>query len=394
MEPLPDAVETTLLRGVAAYLRATPANALPNSVRRFQNFRPKSLAAHKRQILDALDDAAFRALVKEWLDERPTLSKADGKVLRTAVERPNGWHEELGAASRPKPAPAKPRAESSDAVEREREKLRKARDDARRKLEEAQREIKVLARRIAELENQLKGSVDEAAALAKEVAAARRRADKAAADLEREQRKSRAALERSDAAATKARSDLKDARRELQSMKREVERNKAPARKKTQVRKKKPSVASGPRRALSVPKGRFEDDPATLEAWLAADGVHLLVDGYNASMSQAGFAHLELADQRQRLVDEVVKLARRVNVPTTVVFDGSNVSGAIRQPRGPAKVHYSAPDEIADDHLIGLIESMPQTPVIVATSDRELQERAASLGATIATSEQLLKLLR
>jgi predicted RNA-binding protein with PIN domain len=58
------------------------------------------------------------------------------------------------------------------------------------------------------------------------------------------------------------------------------------------------------------------------------------------------------------------------------------------------RIEYSRPDEIADDHLIAKLEELPASPVIVATNDRELQQRSAALGATIATSDQLLALIR
>ena len=399
MESLPDDVEATLLRGVAAYLRATFANELPSNLRRFQNFRPKGLATHKRQLLDSLDADGFRARILEWLDERPSLPKADVAVLRVAAARTDGWHEELGAGAAPKPARSRTPAASDEAAGREREKLRRAREEAKKRLDESQRRSQALQARVAELESKLESEASSRTALEKQVTVARRDADKATTELERERRKAKSSVEKAQEAATKARSDLKEARREIQTLKRaaqvEAEKTAASTKAKSRARKKPgPSRPRGPRRALAVPKGRFEDDPATLEAWLDADGVHLLVDGYNATMSRSGYGNLDLAGQRQRLVDEVTKLARRKGIKATIVFDGSDVVGSIRQPRGPAKFQYSAPDEIADDHLVGLLESMPPSPVIVATSDRELQERAASLGGTVANSEQLLSLLR
>ena len=394
MEPLPSDVEATLLRGIAAYLRATPATELPAPLRRFQNFRPKALAGHKRQILDALDDDGFRALVGEWLEDKPSLAKRDAELLRVAVARADGWGDELAGSSAPKPPPSAPSAGPGEALAREREKLRKARDEGRRRAEEAQRQIAALQARLSELDSEVAAARAETASLSTELAKARKAADRAAADLDRERRKARLAIEKAQAAAAQARGEVKELRREVRSLRSDLDKRKGAPKKKPTAKAAKPVAPKGPRRALPVPKGRFEDDPATLEAWLQTDGVQLLVDGYNASMSKEGFGHLDLAAQRQRLVDGVVKLARRLNVSTTIVFDGSDVSGTSRQPRGPAKVHYSAPDEIADDHLIGLIESMPPVPVVVATSDRELQERAASLGATVASSEQLLSLLR
>ncbi len=58
------------------------------------------------------------------------------------------------------------------------------------------------------------------------------------------------------------------------------------------------------------------------------------------------------------------------------------------------KVEYSRADETADDHLVSLLERWPNVPVILVTSDRELQERAAARGATIASSGQFLRMMR
>jgi hypothetical protein len=44
--------------------------------------------------------------------------------------------------------------------------------------------------------------------------------------------------------------------------------------------------------------------------------------------------------------------------------------------------------------MVALLERLPPDPVILVTNDRELQERAAAHGATIATSDQLVSLIR
>jgi predicted RNA-binding protein with PIN domain len=85
----------------------------------------------------------------------------------------------------------------------------------------------------------------------------------------------------------------------------------------------------------------------------------------------------------------------RKSVPTTVVFDGSEVGpGTSRLARTRVRVEYSRAGEIADDHLMAKLASLPPDPVVLVTSDRELQERAGAEGATIASSAQLLDLAR
>jgi predicted RNA-binding protein with PIN domain len=136
------------------------------------------------------------------------------------------------------------------------------------------------------------------------------------------------------------------------------------------------------------------EDPQTLAEWLAAPDVRLVVDGYNVTKAEGGYGDLPLERQRERLIDEVRSLVARGGVPTVIVFDGSEVMpGAARRMRGGVVVEYSKPSESADDHIIALLEAT-EGPTIVTTNDRDLQDRAAALGATIATSDQLLALIR
>jgi predicted RNA-binding protein with PIN domain len=144
-----------------------------------------------------------------------------------------------------------------------------------------------------------------------------------------------------------------------------------------------------------VPKGLLEDAPETLSAWLEHPGLTVLVDGYNVTLAEGGYGDIGLAEQRARLLDDLSRLARRVPARFVVVFDGADVPpGSARRARGPVLVEYSRPGEIADDHLVARLEELPPEPVVVVTNDRDLQARARRLGATVATSDQLLALLR
>ena len=396
MRALPDDVEAALTKAIGAYLRATPAQELPASLRKYQNFRPKALTAHRRTVLDALDTDGFRGLVREWLDDRPNLPKREQELLKIAVEREDGWEDALEARAvhkSAKPQPAAPDVE--ELLAKERAKTAKAREDVRRTRAELGAEVKDLQAQVRRLQSELESEKSRANAAESREKAASAEVTKVRSALERDQRKARSAVEKAQAAAERAREDLKDARRSLQQLTKEMTRTKEKKPTAKRTKKSEPSAPTGPRRPLPVPKGRFEDDPHTLEAWLANESVHLLVDGYNATMSDTGFGNLDLEGQRSRLVDEIAKLARRTQTRCTVVFDGADVSAAPtrRSPR-LVKVQYSAPNEIADDYVIALLESMPPHPVVVATNDRELQERARALGATIATSDQLLAALR
>ncbi len=399
MGELPADVASVLARAVGAYLRATPTTELPPKLRRFQSFRPKGLTPHRAALIAALDDDGIRARVLEWLDEKPSIDRREADVLRVAAERAEGWDGEL--AGRTRTARKKPFRGTEDgaALDREKEKTRRAREEARRAREDAQESVRKLRAEIAALKTGRDEEKARAAKLGEELERATAATERARGELDRERRKAKTAVDKAQSAAEEAKRELKELRRELQQRTQELSRlqEKVDAAKTGRKQSRRSTAARqprGPRKPLPVPKGRFADAPETLDAWLEAKDVHLLVDGYNASMSEAGFARLDLAAQRDRMVDGLTKLARSKQIKATVVFDGSDVASLGRKPRSPVAVHYSAPDEIADDHLIGLLETMPAHSVVVATSDRELQGRAAKLGATIATSEQLLGLLR
>jgi predicted RNA-binding protein with PIN domain len=395
MIELPEDVELALVRGVGAYLRSTPATELPARLRRFRSFRPQALGRYRTELIGVLDDDTLRALIREWLDDgRTPLRKGEAELLRIAVERPGGWEGKLARRSRPRrtaegPDPA---ATARRRLEQERDKLRRARKAEQELRAELKAERAVSARLRSELDdvrNQGRQAVTRANG-------AERARAKAEAALERERRRVARAVERGRTELDRAKADLKAARKEIAELKRragsaEGTTTKAP------VRRTKPSRPrrSGPRRALPVPKGRLEDDPGTLEAWLDDPSVLLLVDGYNVTKSVGGFGELDLERQRELLVDGVARVARRKKVNATVVFDGSDVApGTKRRSKGRVRVEYSRPDEIADDHLIALLEALPPDPVVLVTSDRELQGRAARLQATIASSPQLLALIR
>jgi predicted RNA-binding protein with PIN domain len=401
MDDLGDDVELALVRGIGAYLRATPPSDLPASLRHFRGFRSKGLASRRRELLEAFEsDEGLRARIVEWLDDKPTLAKKDAEVLRLAAARNNGWREALRATSKPpKSVRSRPStsAERTDLLERERERSRKARDDARRTKEEANLRVDEAHKEIADLRRQLDAAQKSETGSANAIKTSRAEREKAFGELERERRKRRAELDKHRATLEATRAELRSVRSELRQRTREVTQLRAKIDSLTRPSKgaERPvGVQRGPRRALKAPKGRLDTAPETLQEWFKEPNVHLLVDGYNASMSKKGFPGLELEAQRERLVDVLSKLARRTGVKVTVVFDGSDVDSRPRSRRRSVTVQYSKPDEIADDHLIALLESLPPDPVIVATSDKDLQHRAEKHGATIATSEQLLVLLR
>lgn len=400
MEALPEDVALVLLRGVGAYLRATPAPELPANVRRYKGFRDAALARQRETILALLDDETQRGLILQWLEEeKAPLDRSVREVLRIACERAESWEEELRGRSKTKETtgPSEDSEKLSSAVQRERDKAKRAKEELRELREASEaglRAEKARAEQAAQEIARLRSELEEAR---RETRRAQEEADKQRERADREVRRARSDAEKAQAKADEQVEQVRALRKEVESLRAELAKATTAAASSSKPKRRAPAAPrppSGPRAALPVPKGRYEDDPDTLEEWLSVDNVILVVDGYNVTKAEGGFGELELAKQRDLLIQGVDRLARRKGFTGTIVFDGNEVApGTGRVARGPVKTVYSRPDEIADDHIVALIESLPAFPVVLATNDRELQGRARSLGTTIATSNQLLKLI-
>jgi predicted RNA-binding protein with PIN domain len=124
-------------------------------------------------------------------------------------------------------------------------------------------------------------------------------------------------------------------------------------------------------------------------------GITVLVDGYNAS--QLGWFELPIAEQRRRLVDALTEMAMRSGADVTVVFDGAESAGRAAVPTTSrlVKVTFSPGDVEADDVILARVADIdPARPVLVASSDRRVQDGAAAQGANVISSDQLLAALR
>jgi predicted RNA-binding protein with PIN domain len=401
MIELPNDVAMTLVRAVGAYLRAMPAQELPPKLRRFQSYRPQGLSKHKDDLLAALDDDALRARIAEWLEkDKPKIPRAEAQTLRVAVEQRDGWKGELLAKGVPSDSQLRRQRSTTtdkERLEAEREKVRKARDEARKAKEEARSAVTAEKAKTAELADQVKQLTRRVAELERSATSAAKESERALDRVEREARKSKSSLDRAVEERDRAKDDAKQARREAMAARRDVTRleQEISILKKRVTSGGKKTAAPKERKALPVPKGRLEDAKETLSEWLSAPRVHVLIDGYNVAKAEGGFGSLSLEEQRDQLVKAAGKLAHRVAGRTIVVFDGSKVAaGLARRSRSRVEVEYSRPDEIADDHIVALLEKLPRDPVIMVTNDKELQRRARRLGATIATSKQLLALIR
>lgn len=389
---LPETITAAIVRGVAAYMQGARPTDLPVVLRPLRGKHQKMLIAKRRDIISALDDEGVRAQILDWLKDKPSgIARPDATILGIAARRDDGWERELQVSSAPseRKSPAK---DTNETLRREKERTRKAKEEARRAKAEAERDLAAERKQSASFRGQVDVLEGRTQDLERSLASTRKELVAARSEMDREVRKARKRAEKAEAALDEQKTKVRELRAELAAAKAPVV-----------PRRKKPATPPSPpedkhpkrRRRLAVPKGRFEDDPETLTEWLSVASVHLLVDGYNVSKAEGGFGDLTLERQRERLLQEVEKVARRHKIQATVIFDGSDVApGTSRRARGPVEVEYSRPDEIADDHLVAKLEAMPKHPVVVVTNDRELQGRAARLGATIATSNQLLRLIR
>ena len=113
-----------------------------------------------------------------------------------------------------------------------------------------------------------------------------------------------------------------------------------------------------------------------------------LVDGYN--VTKTGFGELTLAEQRERLVTGLLRVASTTGSEVTCCFDGTGTGGrAVAAPRG-VRVLFSS-GEIADDLIRRLVAAEPPgRPVVVVTSDRAVADDVEAMGAVSVPSTALL----
>ena len=412
-ERRPADVEQSLAGSVAAFLRSAPKQQIPPRLRRFKGIPPKGLRPHRAELVGVLEDEILRRQILEWLDGKVPLARSDAELLRLAVERPEGWSEALGAG------PSSAGSQTEDAAKitrleialgREQERVRRARAEAARAKEDARRAKEEAHRTVSEARSKAGELSKEVTRLAAEHSAARRESKAAAEEASRAERARERAERKERTSVAKAQAECDVAVRELRSVRREAAaalarvarledelqsfRAAKPKAKKKTTRAGQPK-APARRMPLPVPKGRFEDDPETLHGWLGTPDVVLLVDGYNVTKAEGGFGDLSLELQRDRLVERVSSLQLKTKVSATIVFDGSTMPPGMTRPRKRrVKVVYSKEGETADDRIIALLQELSPHPVVLTTNDKELQGRARELGATVATSSQLLALLR
>jgi len=146
------------------------------------------------------------------------------------------------------------------------------------------------------------------------------------------------------------------------------------------------------RAPVRLPPGMQQDDPAAIAAMVRTPGLAVIVDGYNVSM--LAWPGASAAEQRERLCDGLAEFQLRFRCEVTVVFDGAEVPGVRPLRRRGLRVLFSAAGQEADEVLVGEVMFRPDdVPVIVVSSDREVQAAAEAEGAAVLSSDVLLALM-
>lgn len=405
---------------------ADPVVEPPRLLRPFLHFvkLPDQALVAVRRALE--EDESFRHRAAEAADEEEV-----GRAGWLFLNRPEGWEEELERLT----ADLQATADASRDVKEERTAVRRlaqaehAVERAEKLAAKARAEAAGAAAELAEERRSRRAAEEGAAALSRRVAAleeeaakGRRKAAEAKVELSRwrervaglEADMARAATRPSlDAGAvhlalTAAEDAVGAVRRALEDEEARMEAGDAaaaigadtaggandptaPSSGRDRGRRRPPATR---RRPAPLPPAVFEDSVQAAAHLVRVPHVLVLVDGYNASMSiWPGVAPEQL---RQRLVDALSELSARTGAEVHVVFDGAELGGSVARPGGrlPVRVTFSPPDVEADDVILEMVEAVPvDRPVVVASSDRRVQDGARSRGANVVSSPQLGELL-
>lgn len=414
----------------------TPVVPAPVALRPFLNFAKLSTSAVSaaRRAVDA--DEEFRARVAEDVSE--------GEVGRAGwlwLTRPEGWQEELDAlasgaaeagqakAERQAENEARRRLEGAEAATRRAEaaaasaqaesiRATAALAEERRARRAATEEAEDLARRLEQVTGERNQARNERDRAREEGSRARRRVGELSEALEalrnapppapaaapepaepapdtvaaEEVRRAGAALFSAAGAAAGMAESLRRAAEALGA----GPRPPAPAEAPSAPLPPQPRRPRPPRRApIALPPGVLDDSVEAADFLFRVPSIAVLVDGYNAS--QRGWFDYPIAEQRRRLVDALTEMAMRSGADVTVIFDGAESAWPAAVPKTSrlVKVNFSPADVEADDVILARVADIdPSRPVLVASSDRRVQDGAAAQGANVISSDQLLAALR
>ncbi|WP_460497058.1 NYN domain-containing protein [Glycomyces tarimensis] len=420
---LPEPVRRKTIEIAASAMPGLPPSKVPARLRRFLKFNPAKRAKLARADIGAelADNEQFRSGLREVLDatDAPLVrAVSDGEAVSAMADpaevaalayllRPEGWQSIVAASTeavREEPeavASSEPAGEELQrrlaAVERENQKLRGALADQRAAAARLQEELRKTRRDLREAE-------DRATKAAGDLAAERGRIKQADSERRSERRRLEAEVNslrtqlEEDRRADREADRLADSRLWLlmetlsgtaTGLRRELGLEPVAERPADYVADER--CAEPETRRAEGSRGLEQTDPQRLDHLLSLPNPHLIVDGYNVTISAWGDT-LTLEQQRNRLVQGLGALAAQTNAEITVVFDGADpIFGAKPSARG-VRVLFSAKGEIADDVVVDLARLEPKgRPVIVVSSDREVADRVRRHGAYAVPSPMLVR---
>ena len=441
--PIPESLLVPLLDAAANTVARNETGSLPPVLRPLAGFDRRGLQSStaRQQLRRALEvDDGFRDRVVERFADKPevvaaleswdvavALRRADEAADRSDLPwlasalyavQPPGWEFGLGVlcasfererAAREQEADAKARELQLSTLDEARRRAETARDEAleaANRLDEelreerrARRERELRAEReVEDAHRRRRNAEGTAEATRTEVEEARAREAKAgdrARVAEQGLRAAQRAMKEQQAAPlTKWPGPPYSRPSEPHLRPRQWSPNqRAPCRNLSPNRSRRPGAAPSRSHPVPCPPGMHRDSPEALDAMLRAQGVVLVVDGYNVSM--AGWGQVQLAAQRERLAVALSRLHLQTRCSVILVFDGAGVEGVAPTRRPGVRVVFSAADEQADPVIVRTVADLsPTTPAVVATSDRWVQENAATQGAAVVSAATLLELVR
>jgi predicted RNA-binding protein with PIN domain len=431
-EDLPPVIRGRVLALAADALGALPADEVPPGLRPFARFTPARRArlaavplAHALEH-DALLRQRVAARVREALPDvadavaagrsAPAAEPVDVASL-VYLLRPPGWPRVLAEACRQvaREQEAEQSRDSAREVASLRNALQRARADAQAEAQRLRAEAAAARAEVDQMRRKLREEVGAArrtaATAAQEAGDARRDRDQAlaaAAAAEAEARRGRARAAQAEAALEASRRARREGRGDddvrlrmlldtligaAQGIRRELALAPADGRPADSVAAALEPDAPADPTAGADARGLAADDPAGLARLLALPAVHLVVDGYNVTMSAYGDASLEA--QRGRLLAGLGALAARTGAEVTCVFDGAGrvTPLALAAPRG-VRLLFSPEDVAADEVIRQLVRQEPAgRPVVVVSDDREVADGVRRAGARPVPTTALVRLL-
>jgi predicted RNA-binding protein with PIN domain/cell division septum initiation protein DivIVA len=429
---LPGPVRDRVLAAAADTLGALPADEVPARLRAVARFAPaKRARLGGTALAAALDsDSFFAARVAEVargadpeivaaLERGSAPSAADPVELAALayLVRIPEWPRWVARASEALDKDSGAGRRSEQEVARLRDQLEAARAQGRASVEAERQKTADLRAELAAMRRSVADARRATAAAEARAGEARAASDAAVADVdrraanaERETRRLRDRLAEVDAALDGARRAARAGRAADDARLRLLVDTLVEAAAGLRRELALPPLAAGDRPADAVaatlgesgpgtgtesarPRALATDDPATLDQLLALPHVHLVVDGYNVTMT--GYGSLPLETQRARLLGGLAGLAARTSAEVTCVFDGAALDHATPTgaPRG-VRVMFSPAGVTADSVIRRLVRAEPAgRAVVVVSSDQEVIDGVVAAGARAVAAVALVRRL-